>query len=241
MRLALLACRDTPTNDALAGALIGGNSWERMGPSEALEVLEPGDGALGRLDVLTTLDGVDDGLWALGALSARGVRVLNDAPALLATHDKLLTARMLRRHDVPHPATTHVRDGRPAPPFDAPVVVKPRFGSWGCQVRRCDDEDVYVDTLVSIREESWYLRHGALVQELVQPQGYALRVIVAAGRVVGAVYRIAPAGEWRTNVSLGAVRRSVAQPPRDAAALAVVAARLTGATLVGVDLLPTPT
>src|SRR5262245_1927565 len=240
MRLALVACRPTPTGEALAGALIGGSTWEQLSPAEALEVLEPGDGALGRLDVLTTLDGVDDGLWALGALGARGVRVLNDAPALLATHDKLLTARLLRRHGIPHPSTTHVRDGRPAPRFEGAVVVKPRFGSWGCEVHRCDDEDAYVDALVRISEEPWYLTPGALVQGLVRPRGYDLRIVVAAGRVVGAVHRIAAAGEWRTNVSLGAVRRPVAPPPREAAALAVAAARATGAALVGVDLLPTP-
>jgi len=83
-----------------------------MTPRRALEVLQPGDAALGRLDVLPTLDGMDDGLWALGALAARGVHVLNDPAALLAAHDKLLTARVLRRRDVVHPATTHVRAGR---------------------------------------------------------------------------------------------------------------------------------
>jgi glutathione synthase/RimK-type ligase-like ATP-grasp enzyme len=120
------------------------------------------------------------------------------------------------------------------------VVVKPRFGSWGSQVHRCDDPETYLETLALINEESWFQRHGALVQELVPPQGYDLRVLVAAGRVVGAVHRIAAAGEWRTNVNLGAVRRAVDDPPRDAAELALAAAQATGAALVGVDLLPTP-
>ena len=65
----------------------------------------PGDAALGRLDVLPTLDGVDDGLWALGSLAARGVRTLNRASALLVAHDKLLTARFLLRAGLPHPRT----------------------------------------------------------------------------------------------------------------------------------------
>jgi len=231
--------RSTSTSKALTQALIDGAVWEELTPHEALDVLRPGDGALGRLDVSPTLDGIDDGLWALGALAARGVHVLNDPGSLLATHDKLLTARILRRHGLPHPATTHVRDGRMAPPFAGfPVVVKPRFGSWGKAVYRCDDSTALAQTLAAVSREEWFARHGAIVQTLVPPLGYDLRVLVAAGRVAGAVYRIAPAGEWRTNVNLGAVRRAVDDPPREAVALALRAARAAGTSLVGVDLLP---
>ena len=113
----MIAGRSTSTSRALTQALIGGAVWEELTPQDALDVLRPGDGALGRLDVSPTLDGIDDGLWALGALAARGVHVLNDPGALLATDDKLLTARILRRHGLPHPATTHVRDSRMAPPL----------------------------------------------------------------------------------------------------------------------------
>ena len=67
--------------------------------------LRRGDAALGRLDVLPTLDGVDDGLWALGSLAANGIRTLNRAGALLAAHDKLLTARLLLHAGLPHPRT----------------------------------------------------------------------------------------------------------------------------------------
>jgi RimK family alpha-L-glutamate ligase len=238
MRLALIACRPSATNDALA--LAGGDDarWERLTPQQALDVLRPGDAALGRLDVLPALDGIDDGLWALGALAARGVHVLNDPAALLASHDKLLTARLLRRHGLPHPRTAHVRDGRPKLPFSGPVVVKPRFGSWGRDVRLCEDRASFAAVLAEVRRRGWYRRHGALVQELVRPQGYDLRVVVAAGRVVGAAYRIAAEGEWRTNVALGGVRRPVPEPPAGAAALSLAAARATGAALVGVDLLP---
>ncbi|MCS7008240.1 MAG: hypothetical protein NZL88_11865, partial [Gaiellaceae bacterium] len=76
MRYALVSARSTPTNEALAAArLEDGVRWEPMTPAAALRVLRAGDVALGRLDVLPTLDGVDDGLWALGALAARGHNV----------------------------------------------------------------------------------------------------------------------------------------------------------------------
>jgi len=211
-----------------------------MTPHRALDVLRPGDAALGRLDVLPTLDGMDDGLWALGALAARGVHVLNDPAALLAAHDKLLTARLFRRSNIVHPATIHVRNGRAAPQPMQPVVLKPRFGSWGREVYRCDDHSSFTEALARVQASDWYRRHGALVQELVPPQGYDLRILVAVGRVAGAVYRVAAKGEWRTNVALGGVRRPVADPPREAAALALAAARATGTALVGVDLLPDP-
>ena len=148
VRFGLIANRSTPTSRALCCALLDDARWQA------------GDGALGRLDVLPTLDGVDDGLWALGALAARGVHVLNDPAALLATHDKLLTARLLRRSGIPHPTTHHVRDGRSAPPFDGPMVVKPRFGSWGRAVHRCDDARALEKTLARVRREPWFERHG---------------------------------------------------------------------------------
>ena len=238
MRLALIACRPTPTNEALVRATSADLSWETLTPHDALATLRPGDVALGRLDVLPTLDGIDDGLWALGALGARGVTVLNEPAALLAAHDKLLTARLLRRNEIAHPWTWHSRPGRSVPRILGPVVVKPRFGSWGRDVHRCDDIGSLRRTLERVQGTPWYRRHGALVQELVPPQGYDLRVLVAAGRVVGAVHRVAAPGEWRTNVALGGVRRPVAESPQEAGLVAVEAARAIGASLVGVDLLP---
>jgi RimK family alpha-L-glutamate ligase len=238
MRFAVVARRSTPTNDALARARPDGACWETMLPEEALAELTPGDVALGRLDVLPNLDGVDDGLWVLGALEARGVTVLNGAAALLSTHDKLLTARLMRRSCIPHPRTLHVRPDRPFPALRPPVVVKPRFGSWGRDVRRCDDDDALTTTLRELREVDWYRRSGALVQELVPPQGYDLRVLVAGRCAVGSVFRVAAPGEWRTNISLGGTRRPVSELPREAHSIALAAAEAASVSLVGVDLLP---
>jgi RimK family alpha-L-glutamate ligase len=238
MRLALVALRSTPTNVLLAQADAEGGHWEAMTPEDALARLRPGDAALGRLDVLPTLDGIDDGMWALGALQARGVVVLNDASALYATHDKLLTARLLRRTSLPHPRTVHVRADRPFAAVRPPVVVKPRFGSGGQAVTWCEDDDGLVETLSSLSSTSWFAQQGVLVQELVPPQGYDLRILVAAETVVGAIFRIAADGEWRTNVALGGLRRPVSDPPRAACELALAAAHAAGAALVGVDLVP---
>jgi RimK family alpha-L-glutamate ligase len=225
--------RRSATNEALRTT---SPAWDVLSPGAAVDSLLPGDVALGRLDVLPSLDGVDDGLWALGALAAGGVRVLNGPAALLAAHDKLLTARVLRRAGLPHPRTRLVR-GAAEHVARFPVVVKPRFGSWGRHVVRCDDRRELGAALARVAAEPWFRAHGALVQELVPPAGYDLRLVVAGGRVVGAIRRVAAPGEWRTNVALGARRRPV-QPPEAAVTLAVGAAAAAGIDLVGVDLLP---
>lgn len=240
MIFALVAQRATETNVALASRPWPGVESLILTPEEALARLQPGDVALGRLDVKPTLDGVDDGVRELGALAARGVRVLNGPRTLLAAHDKLLTAREFHQAGIPHPATTLFTAGDETPPLEPPVVIKPRFGSWGADVFRCDDGESLARCLEILPEKHWFRTQGAIVQDLIPPRGWDLRLIVAAGRVIGAVSRVAAPGEWRTNVALGAVRTPILDPPAEACALAIAAAEAVDGSLVGVDLLPTP-
>jgi [lysine-biosynthesis-protein LysW]--L-2-aminoadipate ligase len=205
-------------------------------PEAARSWLARGDSVLGRVDVLPTLDGPQPGLEALRRLEETAATVYNRAGALLGAHDKLATALRLGAHGLPHPRTAHVGDDAD-PGFDFPVVVKPRFGSWGRGVTVCRSRNALRRCLRHLSRENWFRGQGALVQELVPLRGRDLRIIIAAGEVVGAVERLAAPGEWRTNVELGAVRRSVVPPP-EASLLALGAAHAIGADLVGVDLLP---
>ncbi len=208
-----------------------------VGPGEIGRWLRPGSTVLARLDILPTLDGVDPGLLDVLWLERRGYRVLNPAPALAAAHDKLLTARLLLRAGLPHPRTVHLRQDGGRPALEPPLVVKPRHGSWGVDVFRCETEEALDDCLEQIRGRPWFERYGALLQELIPPVGHDLRLIVAAGTVIGATCRVAAPGEWRTNISLGGTRHPVLPSP-SACALGIAAAAAVGADLVGVDLLP---
>ena len=194
------------------------------------------DVVLGRLDVLPTLDGIEPGLLELLLAERRGVEVLNQAGALLDVHDKLRTAARLARVALPHPRTAHLRVPQ-VPPFDGPYVVKPRYGSWGRDVVRCEDAHALVEQLESLRDRPWFRRQGALVQEAVPNDGCDLRIVVAGGRVVGAGERIAAPGEWRTNVSCGGELRPVTIDD-GVAELARAAAAVVGADFVGVDVMP---
>ena len=237
MLLALVAQRRTATNAALAAAAPRGVDARILTPEQASTTLGPGAVALGRLDVVEGLDGVEDGLWALGSLAARGVVVLNRAGALLAAHDKLLTAKVLQRGDLPHPRTRILYPGQHVHDWEGPLVVKPRFGSWGRDVVLCGDEISFWRHLRSLEHRLWFQQHGAVLQELVPPAGFDLRIVVAGGVAVGAISRMAAPGEWRTNIALGGTRVPV-DPPAEAIELAVRAAEAAGADLIGVDLLP---
>lgn len=237
-RIAVRGTNASITNDVLVSAWRSlGLDAALLGPGEAFDWLCDGDFVLGRLDVLPTLDGVESGLLELLRLERRGFRVLNPASALVAAHDKLVTARLLARAGIPHPRTEHLRPGGELPDLGLPVVIKPRLGSWGVDIFRCESEEELRRALEEVRARPWFQRQGALVQELVPPTGYDLRLVVAGGAVVGAVRRVAAPGEWRTNVSLGGSRRKT-RPSAAASALGIAAAAAIGADLVGVDLLP---
>ena len=238
--VAVVAWKPFPSNLPLV------EGWRRLGiraefvrPRDASRRLGAGDVALLRLDVSPMLDRVEPGLGEIAALKRRGVRLLNPPAALLAAHDKRETALRLANAGIPHPRTFHRYRLDEVRAFDPPVVLKPRFGSWGQDVMLCRDVGELERCLATVGERSWFRRHGLLIQELVAPLGYDLRVIVAGGRVVGAQMRYAAPGEWRTNQSLGG-RPVQAQPSPQQAALAVEAARAVGGDLLGVDLLPLP-
>lgn len=239
MRFAVVAHRRSATNEKLAAAArANGLEAEIVSPQLAPTLLAPGDIALARLDVLPTLDGIESGTGELERLVARGVEVLNPPAALAAAHDKLRTAGVLRQAGLPHPRTTLLGPSLRPPPLELPLVLKPRFGSWGREVELCTTAEELEDALLRAGGRPSFREHGALAQELVEPQGWDLRVVVAGGRVVGSARRVAQPGEWRTNAALGA-RVEPAQAPPLARTLALAAVRAVGADLAGVDLLPT--
>lgn len=223
--------------DLVSGLRHVGLEAALMTPSQALATLESGDTALVRLDVLPTLDGVEPELELIPDLEALGIRVLNRTDGLLAAHDKLQTAARLVGAGLPHPPTQHLLTIEEVLELSTPIVLKPRFGSWGSDVWRCRNARELRRRAGTLAARSWFRRHGVLAQELVPPPGHDLRILVAGGKLAGAAERVAAPGEWRTNVAVGGSLEP-AVPPPDAVELGLQAAAAIGADLVGVDLLP---
>ena len=158
---------------------------------------------------------------------------------MLSTHDKLRTARHLVAARLPHPKTVHLPRADAPLGMRPPLVLKPRFGSWGEDVFRCENDLELARVLDAVGGRRWFRRHGAILQEVAPSSGRDIRILVAHGRVVGAIQRVAPPGEWRTNVARGATRLPVTPTP-EMSQLAIAAAAAVGADFVGVDLLPVP-
>ena len=237
MLLAFVAGRRTPTNVALAAAAPSWVDARILTPERAA--------ACSDRPTLPSAGSTSPTRWTASRTgSGRSARSPREAFASSTararsspSHDKLLTARVLGREGLPHPGRRCCTPTGLRPPWTGPVVVKPRFGSWGLDVTLCENEVAFRRHLHALELKPWFQRHGALVQELVEPAGYDLRIVVAAGVPVGAISRVAAKGEWRTNISLGGTRVRV-DPPPAALALAVWAAAAAGTELVGVDLLP---
>jgi len=113
------------------------------------------------------------------------------------------------------------------------VIIKPLFGSMGHGMVRVSDPDVAFRVVRSLEQ----LQIVFYVQRTVDHGGRDIRVFVIGGRVLGAIERRAPDGQWRTNVSLGGSARPF-ELPASWAQLALRAAAAIGADYAGVDLLP---
>jgi ribosomal protein S6--L-glutamate ligase len=150
--------------------------------------------------------------------------------------DKYLSLSLLERAGIPVPPTVCTESARDAlAAFDqlgGDVVIKPLFGSEGRGLVRVSDRELAWRTFHTLE------RLGAVIyaQRIVRHPGFDYRAFVVGGRVIGAMRRAAPRGDWRTNVALGGQPESCALEA-ETTRLALAAAEAVGVAMAGVDLL----
>lgn len=207
-----------------------------VGPS-GLEVRFAGASLRG-FDALLLVRGIGssgeaDLQFELYRLLENDLPVMNRLDAMLAAQDKFRTSALLALSGVATPPVRVVqtRDALATALAElGPSVAKPIWGSLGEGIELLIGPDGR-DRGEAILESS-----GALyLQAFVEHGGRDVRAFVVGGRVEAAIERIAPEGEFRTNVSIGGEPRPT-ELPLEAQALAVRAAEVLGLDWAGVDL-----
>ncbi|HEY0776754.1 MAG TPA: RimK family alpha-L-glutamate ligase [Gemmatirosa sp.] len=217
-------------------ARLGTATGVASGLTADAESLDRAEAVLARIIPAGSLEQIIYRVDALHWLEARGVRVLNSPRCIERCVDKFYTSALLQQAGLPTPETVvceRVDAAMDAVRAMGDVVIKPIFGSMGHGMVRVSDPDTAFRVVRALEA----VRAVFYVQRAVDHGGRDVRAFVVGGRVLGAIERRAPDGEWRTNVSRGGVARAVALPPAWET-IAVGAARAVGAGYAGVDLLP---
>lgn len=171
----------------------------------------------------------------LGRLSARGTPVVNSPRALEAAIDKYLSLARLAAAGLPVPRTMAVQDPESAVrawhALGGDCVAKPLFGSRGRGLVRLADRATLDEWLAAGAARPGRV---AYLQQFVPHGGWDARLMIVGDRA-WAMRRLAPAGEWRTNIALGG-RGEPFRAPESWTALGRRAAAVIEADVVGVDL-----
>jgi tetrahydromethanopterin:alpha-L-glutamate ligase len=176
----------------------------------------------------------------LQALQERGISVINPPHAIARAANKFATSRALHDAGVATPrtfVTTSFKEAEKALHDYKKAVSKPLFGYKGRDIVLLED---------GIETDIAQLRSILETQGLVYLQEFIaldsprdIRAFVVDGKVLGAIYRVAPPGQWISNLARGG--RAVACPlTKELVELAAKAAKAVGAVYCGVDLLETP-
>jgi len=212
-----------------------GNAREAALSSGGVSPLDA-DAVLARIIPNGSLEQVIYRVDVLHWIEHRGVAVINSPRTIERCVDKFLTTTLLQDAGLAVPDTVvceQAADAVEAIRHFGDAIVKPIFGSMGHGMVRVTDPEVGFRVCRSLEQ----INSVFYVQRTIAHEGRDVRAFVVGGRVLGAIERRAPAGEWRTNVSRGGMARAITLPAAWEA-LALQAAALVGADYAGVDLLP---
>ena len=139
---------------------------------------------------------------ALHWIENRGVRVVNSPRAIERSVDKFYTTTLLHDAGLLVPETVvceRAEEAMAAVRAMGDVIIKPIFGSLGHGMVRVSDPETALRVVRALDQ----IKSVFYVQRAIDHGGRDLRIFVVGGRVIGAIERRAPAGEWRTNVAIG--------------------------------------
>ncbi len=242
---------DSPSNAPLAAAAEAqGVDWLQIDPAETTIELEPGararifDGEgkeLQRPDVWFTRLGSsapESSLQLVGLLESEDLPGMNRTEGIRIARDKAATLTRLGANRIEHPRTIVLRsmlalERAAAMIAGPPWVLKTAVGTQGLGVALAESREALLETAEAFFERDEVL----LLQEFVaEARGRDLRLFVVGGELVGAMRRQGGEGEFRSNLHRGGRGEPVAVDDYSRE-LAILAARVLGLEVAGIDLL----
>jgi len=167
------------------------------------------------------------------------IRCINSSLSVEIAKDKMRSHQLLASHGLPIPNTMLVRF-----PVEVdivnnmigwPCVVKVISGSYGEGIYLCENKSAFKKMMEFV--DNLKTPKTLLVQEYVDSKpGEDLRVLVVGGKVIGAMKRHAPEGDFRANISNGGYGEPF-EVTSEIDYLAREAARICGLEIAGIDLL----
>ena len=167
-----------------------------------------------------------------------GVYSVNESVAITRSRDKLRSLQLLSRRGVGIPVTAFARSPDDVPGLirevgGAPLVIKLLEGTQGIGVVLAETRTA----AKSVIQGFMGLSANILVQEYIKEAGGSdIRCFVVGGKVIAAMQRTAPEGEFRSNLHRGGSASLVKLTPKERRT-AVNAAKIMGLNVCGVDLL----
>ncbi|MBO8142872.1 MAG: RimK family alpha-L-glutamate ligase [Firmicutes bacterium] len=181
------------------------------------------------------------GLEIVECFEAMGVPVVNRAQAWRRAKIKPLSTVLFGVSGVEHPPTVF-SDGAPRyagnvvqATVGLPAVFKPWRGALGFGIVRVRGWHAVYKQL----RNTLHRRRPVYLQQFVRNPGRDIRVMVIGDQAVGATYRIAPPGHWKTNVAAGG-RPARCPVTKELADISIRATASVGLDIAGVDVIEGP-
>lgn len=169
-----------------------------------------------------------------------GIPVINRAQSIANARNKFRTLRILAQHGLPVPpsftaGSAQFLDRCVRETGEYPFIMKPFEGTHGKAFLLLDTST----SLTSAVDAMCDLHQDYVIQPFINESlGKDVRVIVVGGRVVAAMQRTAPGGEFRTNIHRGGEGHSI-NLRDEYIETAIRATEAIALEIAGVDLLPT--
>lgn len=178
-----------------------------------------------------------------GAAVVRQFQMLNvfsavDSDALLRSRDKFKCLQLLSMYGVNMPttgfsSTNNDSDNLIKAVGEAPLVIKLLEGTQGLGVLLLETNK----SAKSVMEAFSQLDARVMMQQFVkESSGIDVRAIVVGGKVVAAMKRVAPEGEFRSNIHRGGMGLKIDLTTEEER-MAIISAEALGLGVAGVDML----